>query len=296
MNDAEKKLLEQIAAARGVTVESLLGEVTKPDLAESEPTAERSAAQAPKQEPEDDDPVVTFAAAAPAADAAPLPPMEEAASLPPAEEQADAKPAAGEAPAGQSECQHCGWVLSEPVLSMPTLDEITNFLHCCLGQKLYSEDYKLLGGRLTLRVRALRVRELEAIYDSAHRLQVLGVLQGQGSYYEYINRMRFYLQVTRLAVSVNEQSTIFQLPEVLDAAICRITEPDWRQKLQSLGQYDEKLPLLDQVRDYMIATVLSTEHLQRIVSTTCARFNRKVALLESRMEDLNFWNEVGLPT
>lgn len=295
MDEAEKQLLEQIARARGVTVESLTSEMVA-EIADKPQTQEADAPQS------FDDPVITFAAA----DTADLPPQEEA-PLPPeetefTEEIPQAEPAqdATKLPflqsPKQSNCQHCGWVLAEPVVAEPTAAEITNFLHCCLGQKLYSEDYKLLDGKLTLRVRALRVRELEAIYDSAHRLRAVGTIQGQAGHYEYINCMRVYLQLTRIGISLPNEERIVQLPEILDAYVCRAKDFDWVQKLRNDGEYNENIPLLDQVRDYMITHVINTEHLHRILGATCAKFNRKIAMLESRMEDTNFWKELGLQT
>lgn len=302
MDEAEKRLLEQIAAARGVTIESLTGELLSGSTPQPVGKAEPQEAEAPQPL---NDPVVTFSAAKPVA----VPSQEEAPLPPPAEEFQDeasqAESAYGSAadaatallqPQERFNCQHCGWVLAEPVVEQPTVTEITNFLHCCLGQKLYSADYKLLGGKLTLRVRALRVRELEAIYDSAHRLQALGTIQGQGGYYEYINRMRVYLQLTRIGISLPNEEKIIQLPEILDASVCRAKDFDWVQKLRTEGERNEHLPLLDQVRDYMISNVVNTEHLHRLLGATCAKFNRKIAMLEARMEDANFWNEQGLQT
>jgi len=311
MDAEELKLLSQIAAARGMTVEDLIRESTasQPTQAPVEPQNLEFAAL-PENPPSADDPVVTFSAApshvaevaTDAAGVAPLPPMAEPAELAELAGEAAAAPSADEPAtvAGSSllqpKCQHCGWKLSDPVVEEPSLSEITAFLHCCLGQKLYSADYKLMGGGLSLRIRALRVRELEAIYDSAHRLQLLGVIQGQGGHYEYVNRMRVYLQLVRVATRINDKEDIVQLPEVLDAASCGVMCDDWKGKLQAEGRYSDKLPLLDQVRDYMVTTVLSTEHLQRILSVTCARFNRKIAMLESRMADVNFWSGPELPT
>lgn len=289
MLEEEKKLLQSIAASRGISVEALLAEQDVPaQFAQPiEPAATDSSGS--------DDPVVLFVKRSPSEPEMPppLPPeAEEVESGSNPEFKPDAEPTHTHS---FGFCRQCGWDQRVPPVAEPTRAEIMDFLYVSLGQKVYSKEYSRFGGRIKLRLRTLYVRELEALYEAAYKAQKVGIVNTPTEYYDYINRMRLYLQVSRVAITTSENQIIHNLPDVLNKTFGSSTGQDWIEKLKTDTKYNEKVPLMQQVQSYMMDNILVTETLQRMVIDTCATFNRLVAMLESRIKDENFWNEMEMP-
>jgi hypothetical protein len=301
VSDDEMKILQEVAQSRGITVEALLAEMLPPPPSPGEVEIQK----------EDDHDVVVFRSKTEVPEVPDLPaalPQEETESGEATDDRVEAVPLPPEAeeppaPAPASDgkasslatdpafhvCKQCGWRQSEPVIAEPSSEEINDFLQVCLGQKLFSKEYHLFGGKLSIRLRTLHIRELEALYEAAYRAQKSGIIQTPTEYYDYINKLRVFLQIERIAIVAMDKPVIHDLPKILNAKYSHVSAYDWEAKLKELGKYKPNVALLDQVRDYIIDHVLTTEHLQRIVTNECLNFNRLVVMLESRVNDPNFY-------
>lgn len=307
ITDEEKKLLEEVAKAKGKTLEQLLidlGHIKPPQP----DTKVEFKGQAVAVEP------VAEAAPEPAPAPAPvlpvggndIPKFEETVQPefepPPAAEepqQADeGEDVAQELKPGtlRQICVQCGWDQERPTIPEPEHQDKIAFLQAVLGQKVFSKRFAIFGGNLRLTFRTLTIREIDALYQETFRAQKLGMISTSADYYEYLNRLRLYLQLT--AMSSAQTAMQIKLPE----GLTRETHPEansyWEDHLRSAGVYQEASPekpdtptLLMQIQDYILTNVLKTEHLQRTITHTCNKFNQLVVKLEACVDNADFWKE-----
>ncbi len=189
---------------------------------------------------------------------------------------------------GPDICGQCGWDQSQPTIAEPTDDEKLGFLHTLLGMKNFTKIYPMFGGAVEVTFRTLTVSELDSLYKEAFRAQQIGVIKTTGDYYEYINRLRINLQLQSLKGT--EVALHHVLPESLELwedFLKEATATDQEHNYQEQGS--DQATIHDQIRDYIIGTILKTEVLQRTVTHECNKFNRLVAKLEARVDDSDFW-------
>jgi hypothetical protein len=189
-------------------------------------------------------------------------------------------------------CPYCGWDQELPVLVEPTNMDKQSFLQSILGQKVYSKIYGVLGNQLNIGFRGLTLGEIDSCYQAASAALKKEVFSTQTDYYEYANRLRMSLQLISL-VSANNQMYI-KLPDGLNRSVNPSAMLYWDDFLESKNLLTDAT-LVEQVQTYISANVLTTEHLQRIVTTKCTDFNRLISRLEVSVNDENFWKEIELP-
>jgi hypothetical protein len=187
---------------------------------------------------------------------------------------------------GPDICGQCGWDQSQPTITEPTDEEKLGFLHTLLGMKNFTKVYPMFGGAVEVTFRTLTVSELDSLYKEAFRAQQIGSIKTTGDYYEYINRLRINLQLQSLKGT--EVALHHVLPESLELWEDFLRETRNTDRKNSY-QDQETDPIHDQIRDYIVGTILKTEVLQRTVTHECNKFNRLVAKLEARVDDSDFW-------
>lgn len=314
ISEDEQRLLEEVAKSKGKSLAELLedlGHNKPPATVELEGTQPEPVMPEPKYSPPPPAaPPPVVPPAAPEAVFEGLPQFEngiEPEIEPPfageevleeeAEPQEADKDAATPATLRQV-CVQCGWDQEQPAIPEPEQQDKIAFLHAVLGQKVFSKRYATYGNRLRMTFRTLTIREIDALYQETFRAQKREIVTTPADYYEFLNRLRLYLQLTSLSSSMTAMQ--IKLPE----GLTRETHPDaasyWEDFLKNLGVYQdpaENKPdtptLLMQIQDYVLGNVLKTEHLQRAVTHTCGKFNQLVVKLESCANNPDFWNETG---
>jgi hypothetical protein len=299
ISEEEQKLLAEVAKAKGKTLEELLielGHIAPPDA------KVEFKGQVPAAPPE---PAPAVAEpSTPVLEEIELPRFEHTIEpeieLPPAAEEEpeeEVLEAESASPATFKHiCVQCGWDQERPTIPEPEHKDKIAFLHAVLGQKVFSKRYAIFGGNLRLTFRTLTIREIDTLYQETFRVQKLGLISTAADYYEYLNRMRLYLQLT--SMSSAKTALQIKLPEGLTPE----THPDassyWEDHLRSEGLFQEPDPnkpdspsLLMQIQDYVLGQVLKTEQLQRTVTHTCNKFNQLVVKLEASVDSPDFWNE-----
>lgn len=180
------------------------------------------------------------------------------------------------------ECPHCGWDMSLPVIAEPTYDEKMGFLHSVLGQKTFTHQYDMFGGKVVVRFRTLTTKEMDVVYNQVFLERDDGIITTIQDYWEKVNRYRLYLQLTYLAAV--DGSFTYNLPDGYSEG----TNP------HALEHHDFKpsnpdRSYLPEIEQHILEEVLRTETIQRSVNTLCARFNRLVSKLEAMIDDSDFW-------
>lgn len=304
ISEVEKELLAEVAKAKGKTVNELLIELGHIQPPQSSTSVEFKGQVAEAVEPQlATTPVSTeiprFDDAIQTEFEPPPPPIAAVESPPPAIDDLVDEPEIDErlAPATFKQiCVQCGWDQEQATIPEPEHSDKIAFLHAVLGQKVFSKRQTVFGGQLRLTFRTLSIREIDAMYQETFRAQKAGMISTAADYYEFLNRLRLYLQLT----AMSSAKTVMQikLPEGLN----RETHPGaasyWDDFLKEQPGYQaintdatDTPTLLIQIQDYILTHVLKTEHLQRIVAHTCNKFNRLVVKLEMSVDNPDFWEE-----
>lgn len=299
ISEEELVLLEEVAKSKNITLEEViaeLGHVLPKTENEPDDVVELSGVT---EEPAESTevPVRTISFGANPEDAEmgiELPEAKSALELPPAEEEEpeiepqEEQPASGSSTL-QAVCSHCGWDQSRPVIEEPSSAEKVSFLQSVLGMKPFKKTMSLFGGNLSVTFRTLTIKEIDKLYASAYEVQQSGKISTASDYYEYLNRLRTYLQILTL-----KGSTVplhHQLPDGLDVQSNDNASTHWEDFLKEKEVYVESKSLPLQVQDYVIDKVLKTEQMSRVITVECGKFNRLAAKLEARVDDPDFWKE-----
>lgn len=303
ISDEERQLLEEVAKAKGQTLEEALislGHVPPPKqdakiefvgIAATEDTADTPpmVLEPPLRLQVETD--------APIADVVPDLPSDFAPPPPPAAVETEVeedKKDDDELGSVLHICPQCGWDNNMPVIEEPSHIDKLGFLQMLLGQKVFTKRYLLYSGHLRITFRSLTLREIDVLYQETFRASKMGVIATRDDYYEYLNRLRLYLQLTSL--SAQQSSLHVTLPDGLTKETHPNAESFWDIFLKEKGCYKEEADnspsLIEQIKDYILTNVLCTEHLHRIVSHSCSKFNRLVVKLEVCVDDPNFMNGI----
>ncbi len=308
--DMDQKLLEDYAKAKGLTLEEakrLLGK----QPAAVQPASPQQPVSAVSL-PGDDD-VVVFGGTMgtfgddPGTQEVQIPPILESRDPVPEPEMAPEPPMADEllteeeaaaaplATVSHHKCVHCGWDQSYAAVPEPSHEDKLAFLSSILGQQTYKKRLTLFGDNLRMTLRTLHLREIDAIYASAHDAQRDGIIASVEDYYEYVNRMRVYLQICGLSGVKHTLQLTF--PEVLSSKVVpSLPEgiPTWADRWPELAA-EAPYKLLPRIEGVML-DAFRTEVLQRAVTNVCNRFNRTVAKMEAAIENPDFWKETKQPS
>lgn len=252
-----------------------------------------------------------FKAAQAAAQPPALPLEEEVYRVPPPKPQAPspAQPPAAQAPAPGgakppsetgaayatlTHCPHCAWDLSLPDGVEPEYPAKLAFLHCMLGEKVFTKDYPLFAGAVVLTLRTLTTRELDTVYLQVHADLRAGKIQTQDDVYESINRYKLMLQIQEI-----RSDSLSAFRKDLPDGYSKTKNPNatafWVTPEQEAGfTADETgLPV---IAEYVLENVLKTETIFRVMSGAYHRFNRLVSRLEAMADNSDFWKPTGGPS
>lgn len=298
MSDTERELLIEIAKAKGQTLDEVLAELGHAvtpvidKVVSFEGSAEVKAA--PIVEPpvvvekEEHEPVLVEPAVEfkPSLEDPPTPPDAEE-ELDVAEEAADNE----QLSTAKQICIQCGWDQDVPAIEEPEHHDKIAFLQAILGHKVFTKRYTMFGGNLEVTFRTLTIREIDAMYEQSYKSQLSGMIKTSADYYENLNRLRLYLQLTGISAKVTALHV--RLPEGLNKAAHIGATSYWDEFLKEKSLFKEDESLLLQVQNYVISHVMRTEHLQRTITHECNKFNRLVAKMEVSVDNVNFWNGTG---
>lgn len=304
ISEEEKKLLSEIAKAKGQSLEDTLAELghgLKP-IPEAEVVVQFKG-----------EPAVAAEVALPPPVATEVPPP------PPASEEPE------EATVQEKEllstvnhlCNQCGWDQEMPTIPEPEHKDKVGFLHALLGQRVFSKTYSLFGGNFEVTLRALTVGELDALYQEANVAQNAGLFKSAAEYYDHLNQNRLCLQL--IGLSSKKSALHIRLPEGLSKSSHANAMTHWtdlfplaesktlpattavteEEQLSLVLEKEQKkrfaaASLLGQVRKYIQEKVLITEQAHRVTVHTCNKFNRFMVKLEVNVDNVNFWKETEL--
>ena len=295
MSEEERKLLEEVAKAKGQTLEEALIELghIKPNQEDEVVTLESESVvvEAPIEVAQEPPEVVQNSTEIEVVPEAEPPPMaEEEPEQPTEDEEAQTL---GPATVNHM-CVQCGWDQSIPVIAEPEHKDKIAFLQAVIGQKVFSKRYTMFGNMLRVTFRTLTIKEIDSLYQETFRAQKEGIIVTTADYYEYLNRLRLYLQISSL--SATSSALHIKLPEGLTEETHPGVKSYWDTFLRKENKLVESKSLVQQISEYVVTEVLKTEHLQRTVTHECNKFNRLVAKLEACVDNSDFWKEIEQPS
>ena len=176
-------------------------------------------------------------------------------------------------------CVHCGWDRRNPDIPEPKYQDKMAFLHSVLGQKAYTKNYPLFGGRLTATFRTLTTKEVDIIYSQAYSDKDSGKITTDVDFWELLNRNRLFLQLSSLKGDGIAQ------PDLPDGY-----SPETNPSAEAYWKTEDGTPSLTEIEEYLVTNLLKTEFLFRTVNNACNQFNRLVAKMEAMADNSDFWN------
>jgi hypothetical protein len=185
-------------------------------------------------------------------------------------------------------CPHCQWPMNQVDVPEPEHAEKLAFLHSILGGQCYRKGVELFGGTVVAEFRGLTVKELDLIYAQAHTDFEKGRMTNQLDYWERVNRYRLYLQLASFKSLTEPNGFDHELPEGLSAATNSTATTFWDCDEPPAGE-----TVLPQIGDYIIANVLKSEHVYRIVHMACHHFNRVSAKMEAMADHTDFLKPIA---
>lgn len=295
MSEEERKLLEEVAKAKGQTLEEALIELghIKPNQEDEVVTleAESVTLESPIQVAQEPSEVVQSSTEIEVIPEVEPPPMAEEEPEQPEEDETDEAPMPSTV---NHLCVQCGWDQSIPVIAEPEHKDKIAFLQAVIGQKVFSKRYTMFGNMLRVTFRTLTIKEIDSLYQETFRAQKEGIIVTTADYYEYLNRLRLYLQISSL--SATSSALHLKLPEGLTEETHPGVKSYWDTFLKREDKFVEGKSLVQQISEYVVTEVLKTEHLQRTVTHECNKFNRLVAKLEACVDNSDFWKEIEQPS
>lgn len=296
ISEDEKKLLEEVAKSKNMTLEEVLIELGH---AVAEPDQEVNVEGEPEVTDKQEDLEIRLGApVTPVADTEEEvvePEVVPEVSPPPPPEEEEEDTEESDMPATVNHiCKMCGWDQSIPVIPEPPHQDKIAFLQAVIGQKVFSKRYTLFGGELKVTFRTLTIKEIDALYQETFKAQKAGIIVTTADYYEYLNRLRLYLQITSLSAS--SSALHIKLPDGLTEETHPGVKSYWKSFLKEQKKFDDNKTLIEQIADYVIFEVLKTEHLQRAITHECNKFNKLVAKLEACVDNPDFWKETEQPS
>lgn len=296
MSEEERKLLEEVAKAKGQTLEETLIELghIKPNQEDEVVTLESEilTVETPIQVAAEPPELVQRSTEIEVIPEAEPPPMaEEEPEVTPEEDEDDSVPGLSTV---NNMCVQCGWDQSIPVIAEPEHKDKIAFLQAVIGQKVFSKRYTMFGNMLRVTFRTLTIKEIDSLYQETFRAQKEGIIVTTADYYEYLNRLRLYLQISSL--SATSSALHIKLPEGLTVETHPEVKSYWDTFLKKENRLDPEKSLVQQISEYVVTEVLKTEHLQRTVTHECNKFNRLVAKLEACVDNSDFWKEIEQPS
>lgn len=178
---------------------------------------------------------------------------------------------------GPKHCPHCSWDLAMPDPVEPTAADKQSFLGAILGSKPWQRSYELLDGKLSITFRQLTPDEVDLCYTQVYAERRKGKVDTMMDFWEQLTRYRSCLQL----VDFRSGEDLVRFPTSIE---------EWG------GATSSEATPLPQIMQQIRSEVVKTESLQRIVSTTAARFNRLAAKLEANIETPDFWEATESPT
>lgn len=301
ISEDDKKLLVEVAAAKGMTVDELLVELghIKPAIKPDKVT-ERETDETVYFSGEFDgvDGMTVDAISDTAAEIV-MPEILESKDPPPPPmvEDDESNPVETHTHLATMphKCVHCGWDQKLPDIQEPADKDKLAFLQSVLGQTAYKQRFNLFGGKLRVTFRTLNIREIDAIYLHVFEAQKKGEVATIEDYYEMINRCRVYLQLVDISGAASPLH--IKLPTGFNKATTGQSEDTWETFLPPLA--DESYPpktLFNRIIDYIIDNVLKTEQLQRSITQVCTKFNRTLAKMEACIDNPDFWEGTEQPS
>lgn len=179
-------------------------------------------------------------------------------------------------------CPNCKWDLKMTSDIEPSEMDRYAFLQSVLGLKPFSKEYRLFDGRLLFVFRTLSTSEIDVIYRQAYRERDRGEITTMNDFLERVMRLRCYLQLLR----VYGDGLDHEMPDGLSTKTNAFAVETWNIA-------DTELEPMKEIESYLLANIIRTETIQRLLHHQCMIFNRLVARLEALSDRPDFLKATG---
>ncbi len=174
-------------------------------------------------------------------------------------------------------CSHCGWDTNNPDnIEITALDKQL-FVASILGQKRFTKEFKLFGGKLKVVFRSITTKEMDLVIQQLTKDWNDGKIGGQAQSLAEAIKYRMYISLDTID---GENGIIHQLPEVAD----------YEYDKNDVKDGGTVLPL---IVDHLTDTVLTMETLRSAVTKVYGTFVATESKLEAMAAAPSFWETIA---
>lgn len=195
-------------------------------------------------------------------------------------------------------CPHCGMKPDEPPTTVPDRADKLLFLHCILGEQLFTKTYSCFDGAVELTFRTLRAAELDILYQETFVARRRGMLVTTEDAASHMLSLRMYAQLLSVRTS---HGLRVNLPD----GLTKFTSPDASKTWDSLYpvqsesspvlESDPTKTLLLQIQSHIVREVLKSDTIVRAARLFNDRFCALISAMELRILDDPFWRPTETP-
>lgn len=186
-------------------------------------------------------------------------------------------------------CEHCNWPRDVPDGVSVSRDDKLAFFACFLGGTPFTKAMPIFDGRVLVVFRTLTVREIDACYKQVLFEEKAGEVNGPMERYDRLNRYRLCLQIRQI---VHGDKVLHDLPDGLDEKANPHAHVVW--DVEDIDKTKETgLPTIE---EHLLAKVITTENMHRVLTGAGNEFNRLVAKIEALTGSPDFLPETGAPS
>jgi len=178
-------------------------------------------------------------------------------------------------------CPHCGHDQSIPDDVEIKPNDREAYLVTLIGGLCFKKTVTLAEGKMSLTIRSLTVKELDAIYNQVRLDMKAGLVSTGLEYQELIDRYRLALQLN----SIQSDGLNVNLPDGLNPNVNLSAEMYYDHSNYQFGEFQSEVWA---VSDYVLSQVVASESLVRVFGNAVRRFNRLIAKLEAQSFSLDF--------
>jgi hypothetical protein len=190
-------------------------------------------------------------------------------------------------------CINCGMSPTVSICENWEKEDASRFIEAILLNQNFFKTFEFFGGALNITIRALTVKEVQAIYHEVYRRVDADEVRSKEQFADTINRLRLFLQVESLKISGRISPLI--LADGLSAETNPYARKPWKEhkSLKRLARESREagkpLTLLAAIEKFFEDNVFTRDVFYRVADLASFRFNQLLLRLESRAMDKDFF-------
>lgn len=169
-------------------------------------------------------------------------------------------------------CPHCGWLLANEDIVVPTEDDKMSYLITVLGMTAFSKEYLAFGGKLVVKLQTLTVDQLDLCYKQLTADTKNGRVTDMITQAETLGRYRLALQLVSLQGPGINFVNNYDINEAAE---------------------NEDDTVLVKIQERLARTINLSASLHKTLMVYLTKFNTLVQKMDDNVTNENFWQAIN---